>query len=60
MEKAVRKLTVTGKGRSYYVTLPRQIIKELKWKKGEKKVVRLEKDRIVIEDWKDKPSNTPG
>ncbi|MCK5012806.1 MAG: AbrB/MazE/SpoVT family DNA-binding domain-containing protein [Candidatus Omnitrophica bacterium] len=52
--KNIRKLTVTGNGRSYYVTLPREIIRELKWKKGEKKVVLMEYGRIIIEDWKEK------
>jgi bifunctional DNA-binding transcriptional regulator/antitoxin component of YhaV-PrlF toxin-antitoxin module len=48
----IRKLTVTGPGRSYYLTLPKKIIKALKWKKGEKKVVVKEGKRIIIEDWK--------
>ena len=59
MEKSVRKLTVTGNGKTYYVTLPRKIVKALKWKKGEKKVAHLEEGRIIIEDWKNKPSNLP-
>ena len=52
MKKYIRKLTVTGLGRSYYVTLPREIVRELKWKKGEKKLVKKEKNKIIIEDWK--------
>jgi bifunctional DNA-binding transcriptional regulator/antitoxin component of YhaV-PrlF toxin-antitoxin module len=59
MEKPIRKLTVTGNGKSYYVTLPREIIRELNWKKGEKKVILMEGDRIVIEDWKDTSSSAP-
>ena len=47
----VRKLTVTGKT-TYYVTIPQEMIRTLKWRRGEKKVIKLEKDRIVIEDWK--------
>jgi len=47
----VRKLTVTA-GTTYYVTIPQGMIRQLKWKKGEKKVVRLDKERIIIEDWK--------
>jgi len=50
--KYTRKLTVTGNGKTYYLTLPLEIIRELKWKKGEKKNVMLEDKRIVIEDWK--------
>ncbi|MFC1646613.1 hypothetical protein ACFL2Y_05515 [Candidatus Omnitrophota bacterium] len=47
----VRKLTVTGKT-TYYVTIPQGMIRELKWRRGEKKVVRKEGKRIIIEDWK--------
>ena len=48
-----RKLTMTG-GTTYYLTLPQSMIKQLKWKKGEKKTIRLveSENRIVIEDWK--------
>ena len=49
--KGVRKLTLTGKT-TYYVTIPQEMIRLLKWKKGEKKVVRQEGKRIVIEDWR--------
>jgi len=48
----VRKLTVTGQYDTYYITLPKKVIKALKWKKGEKKVVRQEGKRIVVEDWR--------
>ena len=47
----IRKLTVTGKGQSYYVTLPKDIIKDLNWRKGEKKIVSQAGKKIVIEDW---------
>ena len=46
----VRKLTLAGKG-SYYVTIPLSMIRSLKWKKGEKKTIRQEGKRIIIEDW---------
>ena len=49
----VRKLTQTA-GTTYYVTIPQAMIKQLGWKKGEKKVVRLDGERVVIEDWKGK------
>ena len=47
----IRKLTVSG-GATYYVTIPQEMIRELKWKKGEKKVVKIEGDKIIIADWK--------
>ena len=50
--QTIRKLTVTGKTDTYYLTLPKDVVRNLKWKKGEKKLVRQEGERIVIEDWK--------
>lgn len=50
-KEEVRKLTQTA-GTTYYVTIPQYMVRELKWKKGEKKVVRLEREGIRIEDWK--------
>ena len=47
----VRKLTVTGKT-TYYVTIPQEMIRQLGWKKGEKKIIRLNKETIEISDWK--------
>ncbi len=48
----VRKLTVTGQYETYYITLPRKMVRSLGWRKGEKKVVTLENKQIVITDWK--------
>ena len=31
------------------------MIRELGWRKGEKKVIRKDKDKIIIEDWKRHP-----
>lgn len=49
--KITRKLSAIGPGKTYYLTFPREIIKHLGWKKGEKKVVRVEGKKIIIEDW---------
>jgi bifunctional DNA-binding transcriptional regulator/antitoxin component of YhaV-PrlF toxin-antitoxin module len=35
-----------------YVTLPKTILRKLKWRKGQKVVIRKSGSRIVIEDWK--------
>ena len=51
-QKVIRKLTVTGKTGSYYLVLPKEMIKSLNWKKGEKKVVSQQSKSIVITDWK--------
>ena len=48
----VRKLTIAG-GTTYYVTIPQEMIRQLGWKKGEKKVIRLEGDKIEISDWQE-------
>jgi bifunctional DNA-binding transcriptional regulator/antitoxin component of YhaV-PrlF toxin-antitoxin module len=47
----IRKLTVTGKTATYYLTLPKDIIRDLGWKKGEKKIVYREAKKIIIKDW---------
>lgn len=48
---SVRKINKTG-DYSYYVTIPREYIAELGWKKRQKVSVKLDGDRIIIEDWK--------
>ncbi|MCK5708606.1 MAG: AbrB/MazE/SpoVT family DNA-binding domain-containing protein [Candidatus Aureabacteria bacterium] len=49
--EAIRKITKTG-NYTYYITIPREYIKELGWRKKQKVVVKLEGKRIIIEDWK--------
>lgn len=53
----VRKLTVTG-GTTYYVTIPYEMIRQLGWKKGEKKVIKIDGEQVIIADWKD-PAKDP-
>jgi len=38
--------------RSYYVTLPIQIIREFGWQSGQKVVVEKEGKKITVRDWK--------
>ena len=47
----IRKIAVTGPYGTYFISLPKKLIKSLKWKKGEKKVISQEGDSIVIKDW---------
>ena len=47
---AVRKLTKTG-DYTYYVTIPREYISELGWRKKQKVVVNRVGKKIIIEDW---------
>ena len=46
----VRKLTKTGSG-SYYVVLPKDMVRDLSWKERQKLQVRRSGKRLIIEDW---------
>ena len=48
---SVRKLTGVG-DYSTYVTLPSADLAALKWRRGQKVVVRRSGDKLIIEDWK--------
>jgi len=50
-ESNVRKLVKLG-GQSLAVTLPIEIIRELGWKEKQKVVVKVERKKIIIADWK--------
>ena len=50
-EKNIRKLTRVGKT-SLCVTIPVEMVKELKWKERQKVVLSLKGGKITIEDWK--------
>lgn len=47
---AVRKISRMGKY-SYFVTLPKSVVKELGWRSKQKVVIRRVGKKIVIEDW---------
>lgn len=48
----IRKLNKTAKV-SYSVVLPKDIVRNLKWREGQKLVVTQDEDRVIIEDWKE-------
>ena len=50
-EKITRKLTRSGT-HSYYVLLPPEMIRDLKWKAHQKVIVEQHGKTIVIRDWK--------
>ena len=50
-ESNIRKLTKIGRG-SIAVTIPIEIVREMKWKEKQKVVVKKTGKRIIIEDWK--------
>lgn len=49
----IRKLGKTGNSESpsYYVTLPIDVVRSLKWKDSQKLVVKKSRNKVVIEDW---------
>jgi len=49
-DRNIRKLTKSG-GKSISVTLPIEIIRELKWRSKQKVVVEKRGESIVIKDW---------
>lgn len=49
--KNIRKITQTGRG-SHYVVIPKEMMKELGWKERQKVVVKIERKKIIISDWK--------
>ena len=50
-ESHIRNLTQNSSG-SYQLTIPKNIIKELEWRQGQKVVVKKSGDKILIQDWK--------
>jgi hypothetical protein len=51
-ERNIRKLTRTGGGKSISVTLPIELVRELKWKDRQKVVVTKRGSALTIKDWK--------
>jgi antitoxin component of MazEF toxin-antitoxin module len=49
-DKNIRNLTRVGRG-SISVTIPVEMVKELKWKERQKVVLSLKGKKITIEDW---------
>jgi len=51
-DRNVRKVTKTGGGKSYAVTIPIEFIRELGWRERQKVVVEKKGKSLVIKDWK--------
>ncbi|MEZ4195017.1 MAG: hypothetical protein R3B53_01295 [Candidatus Paceibacterota bacterium] len=51
-ERSIRKLTRTGGGKSVSVTLPIDLIRELKWQDKQKVTVIKKGEQLIISDWK--------
>jgi len=50
-EDNIRKLTKSGNG-SIGLTLPIEIVRELKWKEKQKVMVKRVRGGVLIKDWK--------
>ena len=50
MEDNVRKIVKNGR-ESYYINLPKDIVRELKWRERQKLTVTRRGKRVIIEDW---------
>lgn len=50
-EKYIRKVVKNGRN-SYYINIPKEIIKELKIKERQKLVINKRGEGILITDWK--------
>jgi antitoxin component of MazEF toxin-antitoxin module len=49
-EKNIRKVFKSGS--SYALTLPIEVVRKFKIRKGQKMVVKVRRGKIIIEDWK--------
>ena len=50
--RQIRKLSKTGGGKSFAITLPMEYIKKLKWKEKQKLQVEMKGRTIFVKDWK--------
>jgi hypothetical protein len=53
-ERHIRKLTKTANGKSFSITLPIEMVRNLRWRERQKLVVKLRGKKITVEDWKKK------
>lgn len=50
-ERSIRKLNRTG-GNSISVTIPIELVRELKWREKQKVVIKKRGKKLTIKDWK--------
>ena len=50
-DRNTRKLTRTGRGASVSVTLPIELVRELRWRDKQKVTVKKRGKKLIIEDW---------
>ena len=52
-QRNTRKLNRVGRGRTYSITLPIEVIRKFRWQKKQKLALEIDfkKKRIIIKDW---------
>ena len=53
MKKYIRKVVKNGRN-SYYINIPKELIRELRFRERQKLTVRRSGKKIIVEDWKKK------
>ena len=56
-EQEIRNITQNSSG-TYQITLPKQLVAELKWRQGQKVTVKRMGASLLIEDWEKQLSTT--
>ncbi|MFW6210088.1 MAG: AbrB/MazE/SpoVT family DNA-binding domain-containing protein [Patescibacteria group bacterium] len=51
-DREVRKLFRVGRGHTMAVTLPIELVRELRWREKQKVTVTKRGDTLIIKDWK--------
>jgi bifunctional DNA-binding transcriptional regulator/antitoxin component of YhaV-PrlF toxin-antitoxin module len=51
-EQQIRNITTNSSG-TYQISIPKQLVSELKWRSGQKVVVTKMGEKLLIEDWKE-------
>ena len=51
-EREIRKLTKIGR-KSFGLTLPIEIVRQLGWKERQKVRVKIDRKKIIISDWRE-------
>jgi len=49
-KKDIRKIVQNGRG-SYYINIPKELMRQLRWKERQKVIVKKSGKKVIIEDW---------
>ncbi len=51
MKKKIRKIIKNPRS-NYYVNIPKEVVRKLKWRENQKVIVVQDGETIIIRDWK--------